>query len=86
MPGKGEDDWKRHGWDQQLRSEEREAGGGNPWGKYIFHPSLTFINIGVPQSPVATGHSVASEAVEGVVDAEVQSLEVTLGIQYDMLK
>lgn len=77
---------KRHGWDQQVWSEEWEVRGGSPWGKYIFHPSLMLISIGVSQSPVATGHSVVPEAVGGVVDTEVQSHAVTLGSQHDILK
>lgn len=77
---------KRHGLDQQLWSEEREARGGIPWGKYIFHPSLTLISAEAPQSPVVTSRLVAQESVGGVVDIEVQSLKVTFGSQRGMLK
>lgn len=54
---------KRCDWDQG-RLEGRFHG-----EKYIIHPFVMFINTGVPQALVETG----------VVNAGVQSLEVTLG-------
>ena len=67
-------------------SEEREARGGSPRGKYIFHPSLMLASFGASRPLVATGHSAAPEVAGGVVDAKVQSLEMTLGNQYNMFK
>lgn len=77
------DGWEKAWLAPAAGSEKREIMGGSPWGKYIFHSSLTLTSVGVPQSPLATSPSVAPEAVGGVVDTEVQNLEVTLGGQND---
>jgi len=43
-------------------------------------------SFGASRPLVATGHSAAPEVAGGVVDAKVQSLEMTLGNQYNMFK
>lgn len=38
---------RRHGLKRQLGNEGLKAGGGSPWGRYIFHPTHKFWGVTV---------------------------------------